>query len=154
MQQIQNTISEFIEGGSTSPVAPNDTVLAALGVLANHADDYDCVLVVDDGALVGVFTERDFLSRVSARELDPGTTTMGEVMTTEPFTLSPSDNITFAINQMAVGGFRNIPIVDDAGIPIAVLTVRDVMRHLDGLFAEVAEAAGAEWDEWHDIGGG
>ena len=154
MQQIQKTISEFIEHDTTTPVGPDDTVLMAMDVLAEHADDYDCVLVVDEGKLVGVFTERDFLGRVAAAKLDPATTPMRDVMTSSAVTLTPTDSITYAINEMAVGGFRNIPIVDDDGTPLAVLTVRDVMKHLDDLFAEVADAEGPEWNEWHDIGGG
>ena len=154
MPQFQKSISEFIGGATTTPVKPTDTVLSAMKVLATHADAYDCVLVVDGSALVGVFTERDFLNRVCARKLDPAKTSMEDVMTGNPFTLSSTDCITYAINQMAVGGFRNIPIVDDSDNPVAVLTARHVMKHMDQAFAAVSEATGPEWDEWHDIGGG
>jgi CBS domain-containing protein len=98
---------------------------------------YDCVLVTRDGALAGIFTSRDFVNRVAALRVDPGAVRLGEVMTPDPRTLRPRDPIVFAINWMAVEGFRNVPIVDDAGALRGVLTVWDVMRHLEAIFDDI-----------------
>ena len=56
-------------------------------------------------------------------------TTVAEVMTRNPETLTHHDKIAFALNKMHVGGFRHIPIVED-GRPTAVVSARDVFRHL------------------------
>jgi CBS domain-containing protein len=99
---------------------------------------HDCVLVVDSSdALVGIFTSRDFLNRVAAVRGDPAALALGHVMTAEPRTLRPRDGVAFAINWMAVEGFRNVPIVDDDGKVLGVLTVWDVMRHLNQFFDEI-----------------
>jgi CBS domain-containing protein len=95
------------------------------------------VLVVDGGRLEGIFTSRDFLNRVAALRVDPKTITLGDVMTAAPRTLRPRDGVVFAINWMAVEGFRNVPIVDDDGAILGVLTVWDVMRHLGNIFDEI-----------------
>jgi CBS domain-containing protein len=58
-------------------------------------------------------------------------------MTPSPRTLRPRDGVAFAINWMAIEGFRNVPIVDDAGAVLGVLTVWDVMRHLGEVFDEI-----------------
>jgi CBS domain-containing protein len=58
-------------------------------------------------------------------------------MTPMPRTLRPRDPVAFAINWMAVEGFRNVPILDDAGSVLGVLTVWDVMRHLEAIFDEI-----------------
>jgi predicted transcriptional regulator len=58
-------------------------------------------------------------------------------MTRAPRTLRPWDGVAFAINWMAVEGFRNVPIVDDEGVVLGVLTVWDVMRHLGEIFDEI-----------------
>jgi CBS domain-containing protein len=54
-----------------------------------------------------------------------------------PRTLRPRDPVAFAINWMAVEGFRNVPIVDDGGEVLGVLTVWDVMRALEAIFDEI-----------------
>ncbi|HUS30181.1 MAG TPA: CBS domain-containing protein, partial [Kofleriaceae bacterium] len=54
-----------------------------------------------------------------------------------PRTLRPRDGVAYAINWMAVEGFRNVPIVDDAGVLQGVLTVWDVMRHLGDVFDDI-----------------
>ena len=58
-------------------------------------------------------------------------------MTPKPRTLRPRDAVAFALNWMAVEGFRNVPIVDDLGTTLGVLTVWDVMRHLGDIFDEM-----------------
>ena len=95
------------------------------------------MLIVNGDEIVGIFTSRDFLNRVAARRKDPQQLSLGEVMTPAPRTLRPRDGIAFAINWMAIEGFRNVPIVDDAGAILGVLTVWDVMRHLNEVFDEI-----------------
>jgi len=153
MAQIDQTISEFIADRALPSVAPGDPVAHALEVMRARA--CDALVVMDLDRLVGIFTERDFLNRVAAPKLDVGTTKVEQVMTAEPETLSPSDSITYAINRMAIHGFRNIPIARPDGPIAAVLTVRDVVAHLSVLFDELRKPSREDdWREWTDIGGG
>lgn len=154
MRSIQTTIDQFISDEPLPAVAPDDPVSAAMTAMKTHASD--CALVLDGDTLVGIFTERDFLNRVTAQQRAPGETRVREVMTVEPETLRAHDSIAYAINRMVVRGFRNIPIVDEGNRAVAVLDVRDVMTHLSVLFDDVAEGRRVEgdWDEWTDIGGG
>lgn len=155
MRRIQRPIADFITpDASVVALSPDDPVSAAVEVMKAHK--WDCSLVLEGGTLVGIFTERDFLYRVSAAQKNPNHTTLREVMTPNPETLRARDAISYAINRMVVRGFRNIPIVDDTGKPVAVLDVRDVMAHLTEVFAEVSERTvlDKEWEEWTDTGGG
>jgi CBS domain-containing protein len=104
---------------------------------AMRRESHDCVLVMHDDQLAGIFTSRDFLNRVAARSGDPATIELATVMTRSPRTLGPDDPVAFAINWMAIEGFRNVPIVDDGGNVLGVLTVWDVMRHLSDIFDEI-----------------
>ena len=61
--------------------------------------------------------------------LSDGGQTVGELMTRDPVVLRHNETIAVAINKMAVGGFRHIPIVDD-GRPTGVVSAKDVFRHL------------------------
>jgi CBS domain-containing protein len=92
-----------------------------------HAKGSDCVLVVDAGRLVGIFTDRDAVLKVAGRPVTARP--IADYMTRDPVVLRHDDTIAVAINKMAVGGFRHIPIVED-GVPTGVVTARDVFRHL------------------------
>lgn len=154
MQRIQKTIDQFISDDPLPAVAPDDQVTAAMEAM--KAQRSDCVLVLDSARLVGIFTERDFLNRVTAQQRNPAETRVRDVMTADPETLRPHDAVPYAINRMVVRGFRNIPIVDGDGKAVAVLDVRDVMAHLSEVFDDLAQGkvVESEWDEWTDIGGG
>jgi CBS domain-containing protein len=135
MRRLQRTIAE-IGWTQQVPQMPRDARVAR-ALEAMHRDAYDSVLVVDGKTLVGIFTTRDFLNRVAARRVDPQDVAIGDVMTPAPRTLAPDDPVAFAINWMAVEGFRNVPIVDSTGQLLGVLTIWDVMRQLGELFAEL-----------------
>jgi CBS domain-containing protein len=95
------------------------------------------VLIVDaNGLLAGIFTERDVLTRVVGKGLDPRATQLGTVMTAKPEALSTRDRVAYAIHCMSVAGYRTVPLVDAAGRPVGVVTAGDVMRWLGGLFPE------------------
>jgi len=112
--------------------------------------DSHCVFVEKDGEMVGVFTERDLLRRVADDDLDVVETKVSAVMTANPESLRATDNIAYAINKMAVGKYRNIPIVDGKGHLRGALSVRDVVEHISDVFSDESEVDG----EWVEIGGG
>ncbi len=92
-----------------------------------QADAVDCLLVTEGGALVGIFTDRDAILKVAGQ---PTTgRTIAEVMTHDPVILRSGDPVAVAINKMAVGGFRHVPIVN-GGEPVGVVSARDVFKHL------------------------
>jgi CBS domain-containing protein len=135
MRRLQKTIEEIGWTRSVPRFKRTDHVARAFDAMSREA--HDCVLIIDGDALAGIFTSRDFLNRVAAVRKDPQQLALGEVMTPSPRTLRPRDGVAFAINWMAVEGFRNVPIVDDDGAILGVLTVWDVMRHLGDVFDEI-----------------
>lgn len=135
MRRLHKTIEQIGWTRDVPRMAPTTSVARAFDAMSKHA--HDCVLVVDNNRAVGIFTSRDFLNRIAAERRDPSSVMLADVMTSAPRTLRPGDGVAYAINWMAVEGFRNVPIVDDDGIVQGVLTVWDVMRHLDDVFAEI-----------------
>jgi CBS domain-containing protein len=136
MRRLQKTIAEIGWTRDVPKLKASDAVSVAFAAMSREV--HDCVLVVDGAdALVGIFTSRDFLNRVAAVRADPAAHELGGVMTRTPRTLRPRDPVSFAINWMAVEGYRNVPIVDDLGGVLGVLTVWDVMRHLGEMFDEI-----------------
>lgn len=122
----------------TEPVAaldPREPVTvpadAALGDAVRLMIDrrVGAVLVVGAGGeLVGILTERDFLTRVAGV---PGFELLGvrDYMTRDPETVTPADTLAFALGKMDAGGYRHLPVVA-AGKPVGVVSVRDVLRHV------------------------
>ena len=135
MRRLQRTIGDIGWTRDVPRLAETDPVARAFDAMSRES--HDCVLVTSKGQLAGIFTSRDFLNRVAAERKDPQRILLSEVMTASPRTLRPWDGVAFAINWMAVEGFRNVPIVDDEGVVLGVLTVWDVMRHLGEIFDEI-----------------
>jgi CBS domain-containing protein len=84
------------------------------------------LLVCDRRRLVGVFTERDALFRVTAEERDPKATSVADVMTPNPQTIHPDQPLGHALHMMYEGGFRNVPVVEN-GQPIGMVSARDAL---------------------------
>ena len=97
------------------------------------------LLVCESGRLIGVFTERDALFRVTAEERDPHTTRVADVMTADPQTISPDKPLGHALHMMYEGGFRNVPVVEN-GRPIGMVSARDALGpELKAFVAEMDE---------------
>jgi CBS domain-containing protein len=92
-------------------------------------DNVGCVLVCDGDRLVGLFTERDLMTRVLAVG-KPLSHPVAEVMTADPETVSPKDPIRLAVRKMKLGGHRHLPVVDESGRPVGVVSVKGVVRYL------------------------
>ncbi|HSS01900.1 MAG TPA: CBS domain-containing protein [Kofleriaceae bacterium] len=135
MRRLEKTIREIGWTYAVPRLEVTDRVSRAFDEMSRES--HDCVLVMHDSALAGIFTSRDFLNRIAAERADPSAIDLGAVMTAAPRTLRPRDPVAFAINWMAIEGFRNVPIIDDDGEVLGVLTVWDVMRHLEDIFDEI-----------------
>ena len=92
------------------------------------------MLIVDEGQLVGVFTERDVLTKLVGTSIDIDRTPVEELMTRDPECLTLEDVIAYALNKMTIGGFRHVPLVDLHGRPTGVVAMRHIVEYLVDLF--------------------
>lgn len=113
-------------------VEPDATVVAAVNIM--NEQRIGCVLVARGGKLVGIFTERDILTKVIFHESNRGMT-VETVMTKDPECLEEDQTVACALNKMSVGGYRHIPIVS-RGKPVGVVSIRDLVDFLVELFPE------------------
>lgn len=88
-----------------------------------------CVLVVEDGKLIGVFTERDVLNKLTG-ESALLERPVREFMTPDPVTLTAEHSLDDAIEVMSEGGYRNVPIIDEDGRPVASLPAAAIVNFI------------------------
>jgi signal-transduction protein with cAMP-binding, CBS, and nucleotidyltransferase domain len=112
--------------GGMESVGPEIGVADAIRRM--HEAGTDCLLVCEDGRLVGIFTDRDAVVKVAGKQLDG--LDIRDVMTPDPVVLRREDTLAVAVHKMAVGEFRHIPVVEADGTPIGVVAAADVFRHI------------------------
>ena len=100
------------------------TVRQAAKLMASK--NVGAILVVENEQLVGIFSERDVVFRVVAKGLDPKTTALSQVMTSDPKTLEPGRSYGHALLLMQENGFRHVPVVEN-GKPIGIVSSRNAM---------------------------
>ncbi len=93
-------------------------------------DDADSVAVMDDGRLAGIITERD-LVRAIADGVNPKQATAEMIMTKGPATVSADEDVSVVALRMMRLGIRHLPVVDDSGAPIGLLSARNLVAVLD-----------------------
>jgi len=116
-------------------VAPRTPVREAIALMVEKR--LGAILVVEKKKVAGIFSERDVLMKGlhSGKGLDRP---VKDFMTPDPDCLTPHDTIAAALNRMAEGGFRHVPLVDRKGSPVGMLVMRDVVRYVVSFFpAEV-----------------
>lgn len=144
--QAKSGLQERLMEDSISALRPAQAIAlpaeaSVLEAVATMKDRHvGCILVMKDGQLVGIFSERDFLLKAAGRSLEE--IQLAEVMTLGPITLSPEHSIRFALHEMSVGGFRHIPLVRNRE-PVGIISARDVIGYLCHQIqhAEVSAAA-------------
>ena len=107
-----------------------------------------CLLVVaPDGKVSGIFSERDCLLKVVPHFDKMRSEPISSVMTRDPVTQSVDCTIGFALTLMSEGGFRHIPVVDEAGHAVSLLSVKEVMDFIVGRFIDDALAFNPEVED-------
>jgi CBS domain-containing protein len=113
-------------------------VSASLGLALQRMVDAEigALLVIDErNKLVGILTERDYLTKIVGIIPDYAHMPLQPFMTSEPETLGPDDTLAVALHKMDVGGYRHLPVVEN-GVPTGIISVRDVIRHITQLCKE------------------
>lgn len=106
-------------------IDPDSSVLDAAKLMA--AKNVGALPVVDgDGRLVGMLSERDIVRRVVALERDPAATPVREAMTPQPVSVKPDYTLADAIRIMAQLNIRHLPVVDEQGGLVGIISVKDI----------------------------
>ncbi len=135
-QMLETPIAE-VRRAPAITVGPATSVAKAAELMRKKK--VSAVLVVErkkgKAALSGIFTERDLVDRaLPARSW--ARAPVKKFMTGRPETLRERDSVAYALNKMSVGRFRHVPVVDAAGAPAGMVSIRDVIDFIVELCPE------------------
>jgi CBS domain-containing protein len=114
------------KGHEVATIAPSATVLEATQQM--NARRIGAVVVVEGDQLVGIFSERDVLTRVVAAGRDPATTRVAEVMTREVLTCTPDITLEECRKIFTERRIRHLPVVE-SGRLVGIITTGDILAH-------------------------
>jgi len=126
--QVRRTVRQVLQDKGTTvyTISPDDTVFRALEVMAEH--DVGALVVVDDaGAVVGVFSERDYARKVilhghASRELR-----VSAIMTSRVVTVTPDQTVADCMRLMTDHRIRHLPVVEDGRL-VGLVSIGDVVK--------------------------
>ncbi|CAA7627165.1 cyclic nucleotide-binding/CBS domain-containing protein [Magnetospirillum sp. SS-4] len=124
---MTKTVRDIITGRAVVSVRPTDSVREA--ARAMYDQDVGAVLVMEDGRLRGIFTERDALRFFAATRRNPYIIDVGVVMTHDPVTVDADSPADLARDLMLTHGFRHLPVVE-GGEVVGVVSLRGVSSDL------------------------
>ena len=113
-------------------VKPDQPVAQVLQQMSE--ENVGCVVVAVDGAVAGIFTERDALVRLNVEAADLGRLPVKQFLTPSPETIEGDAEIAFALQKMDVGGYRHLPVVDQGRV-VAVISIRDILQYISSHLA-------------------
>lgn len=129
----ERTVAE-IQATPYASVTPDTSIAEAVQRLANlHVA---CLLVEQDGKLLGVFSDRDVLKRVALEYDELEDHPVSEVMTPDPVYVYDTDSSATVLTVMAVSGFRHVPVVSHDGTIVGIVSPHRVTGFLQRYFAE------------------
>src|SRR5438034_4482097 len=88
-----------------------------------------CALVLKDGQLAGIFTERDLLNKLTGKAANTHSTAVKDLMSANPEVLRDTDSVATALNKMSLGRYRHIPVRKADG-SYCVTSIKHVLKYI------------------------
>ena len=125
---LTNPVSDLLTGSDLLVAYVTDSIQKIIQIL--QKEKKNCVLVYKSKKLVGILSNRDILVRVAGKYQDLSKVKVEKVMTPNPEYVNDDAPIAYAVNRMAMGGYRHVPVLRDDGTPLSIITIKDVLRYL------------------------
>ncbi len=125
MVKVQEIVSR--KGAQVFTVGPEATVLEAALIMNDHR--VGALVVLSDGHITGMFSERDVLRRVVAERRDPAATRVADVMTAEVACCTPETELEEARGAMKNRRIRHLPVVDSQDCLVGLISIGDLNAH-------------------------
>lgn len=125
MGKVRNILEG--KGNNIFSVEPTTVVYQAIETMAQK--NIGGLLICENGKLVGIFTERDYARKLILKGKSSKDTTIGELMTKNPFTVSLDSSIEECMQLMSNRRIRHLPVVENGEL-IGVISIGDVVRFI------------------------
>ena len=122
----ERTVFQSMAKKHVVSVPPQATIREAACVMT-RANCGSILVLEPPDVMMGILTERDLMTRVVAKGVDPEKTTVREVMTPKPICVPPETPVSEAVVLMIERGFRHLPVVTDKQRILGVFSVRDAL---------------------------
>ncbi len=123
MQTVNQLLK--VKGGQIFSVAPTDSVLRAIEIMATR--HVGALLVMSHEGLLGIISERDYARKVILKNRSSHDTPVGDIMTKNPVTVSPDATVHHCMETMTEGRFRHLPVVDKGRV-VGMLSIGDLVK--------------------------
>ena len=87
-------------------------------------------VIVARKKLVGIISYRDLLWKIAGKYSDLSKVKVDAIMTPNPEYVRGEDPIAYVVNKMAMGGFRHVPVLQPDGVPLSIISIKDVLKYL------------------------
>lgn len=121
-------IGELLTGKDLLVASTADTVQKIVKIF--QKENKNCVLIYKKKKLVGIVSFRDILRKVAGKHKDLSKVKAEIVMTPNPEYVKSEDPIAYAVNKMAMGGYRHLPVLAADGAPLSIIMIKDVLKYL------------------------
>ncbi|WP_369943736.1 CBS domain-containing protein [Xanthomonas medicagonis] len=113
------------KGGEVHAVSPDAAVVDALRLMADKG--IGAVLVMQDGRLAGILSERDYARKVVLQDRSSATTPVRDIMSAKVYTVDPSQSVQQCMELMTGQRIRHLPVVQ-AGTVVGVISIGDLVK--------------------------
>ena len=126
-----STVAAILDrkGGMVLSVGVNDTVYSAISLMAEV--NIGAVLVQQDDAIAGIFTERDYLKKVALKSRSSKETQVGDVMSSPVISAEPGDSIQQCMETMTTCHCRHLPVVENGKL-LGIVSIGDLVKRILG----------------------
>ncbi len=129
--------------GLSAPLTLDISATIGEAVSLMQSKKIGSVLLTEKSKLKGIITERDILLKVIGVIPDYQNICVSQIMTSDPISLRRGDMVAYVLNNMHVGGYRHVPIINDDGRPIGIISIKDVVSFiLDYFPSEISNILG------------
>jgi CBS domain-containing protein len=120
------SVSDILAGKGRHMVTISSQASVFMAATVMNDNKVGSLLVLDDGRLIGMVTERDLSQRIVAAQRDPNTTLVGDIMTGDVICCRPHTDIEEARSVMKNRRIRHLPVVEEGGGVIGLISIGDL----------------------------
>ncbi|PRY49891.1 CBS domain protein [Arcticibacter pallidicorallinus] len=120
-------VNDILKQKSSHVFSVNSTISVFDALMEMMEKNISALLVVDDGKLTGIFTERDYARKIALKGLSSRQTTIADVMTKDPLTIKLNDDLDYCMNLMTDKHIRHLPVIEDEKV-VGMISIGDLVK--------------------------